>query len=70
MKTDTPTAVYLKDYRPPEFLVEESEMTLDLDFRETKVTTRYRVRRNDPQSSTVSFDIDSIAITAVRGEWF
>lgn len=46
MKTDTPPAVYLKDYTPPAWLVD----TVDLDFviaaGATTVTATLAMRRN------------------------
>ena len=44
-----PRAIYLKDYRPPEFLVDEVSLRFELDPGTTHVFSRLLVRRN-PQN--------------------
>lgn len=46
MRTDTPQAIYRKNYTPPSFLVETVEMGLDLDPSATRVATRLVLKRN------------------------
>ncbi|MBW3559385.1 MAG: aminopeptidase N, partial [Proteobacteria bacterium] len=46
MRTDTPQAVRLADYRPPAFLVDEVELSFDLQPSATRVRARLQLRRN------------------------
>jgi aminopeptidase N len=46
MRTQTPQAIYRKDYTPPSFLVETVEIGFDLDPQATRVAARLRLKRN------------------------
>jgi len=46
MRTDTPQAIYRKNYTPPTFFVDTVEIGFDLDASETRVATRLTMRRN------------------------
>ena len=46
MKTDTPRPIYLKDYRPPEYLIPSVDLDIALAPHETRVRSRLKVRRN------------------------
>ena len=46
MYRTTPAAIQLKDYRPPEFLIEQADLRLDLDAADTRVESRLSIRRN------------------------
>ncbi|MDF3035798.1 MAG: pepN, partial [Paucimonas sp.] len=46
MRTDSPQAIYRKDYLPPAFLVETVEIGFDLDPHRTRVATRLVMQRN------------------------
>ncbi|MEA3274981.1 MAG: M1 family aminopeptidase, partial [Pseudomonadota bacterium] len=46
MYPNTPTAVHLKDYRPPEFLVDRVDLRFDLDADTTRVEAALELRRN------------------------
>jgi aminopeptidase N len=46
MRESTPRAVYLKDYNPPEYLIDTVDLFFELDEEDTRVTSRLRVRRN------------------------
>ena len=46
MLSDAPQTVYLKDYRPPQFLVEQVDLDFDLGEEETRVGARLVVQRN------------------------
>ncbi len=46
MRDASPQAVYLSDYQPPAFVVEELELDFRLDPATTEVTARITVRRN------------------------
>jgi aminopeptidase N len=46
MKESQPSAIYLKDYKVPPFLIDKTELTFDLDEAVTVVTSRLHMRRN------------------------
>ncbi|TYL47782.1 aminopeptidase N [Marinomonas sp. IMCC 4694] len=46
MKESQPSAIYLKDYTVPPFLIDKTELTFDLDEATTIVTSRLHMRRN------------------------
>ncbi|BBL56665.1 aminopeptidase N [Methylomonas koyamae] len=56
MRDASPQTVYLKDYTPPEYLIDQIELHFELDERRTRVQARMNVRRN-PHSSA-----DSVAL--------
>jgi aminopeptidase N len=70
MLNPTPTTIYLKDYRPPAFLI--STVDLDVDVQEdfTRVTAKLAIRRNpkaaDPKAPLVlsgdELELESIAL--------
>ena len=45
MLSDVPQTVYLKDYRPPQFLVEQVDLDFDLGEEQTRVVARLLVQR-------------------------
>jgi len=58
MRDATPQTVYLKDYTPPEYLIDHVELDFDLDEQVTLVRSRLSMRRNpeslaDKQSLTL-----------------
>ena len=46
MKTDTPRPIYLRDYRPPNFLIKNVDLDFKLDPTATKVRSRLKIRAN------------------------
>jgi len=46
MYRTTPPVIQLKDYRPPEFLIDQADLRFDLDLDETLVETELSLRRN------------------------
>ncbi|MBR7888496.1 aminopeptidase N [Marinomonas sp. A79] len=46
MKESQPSAIHLKDYTVPAFLIDKTELTFDLDESTTVVTSRLHMRRN------------------------
>ena len=46
MRTDTPQAIYRKNYTPPSFLVDTVEIGFDLDPVATRVAARLTLKRN------------------------
>ncbi|HZZ33780.1 MAG TPA: M1 family aminopeptidase, partial [Phenylobacterium sp.] len=56
MRTDTPQAIKLADYRPPAFLIDEVHLTFDLKPNATRVTASLRVRRNGDHAEALKFN--------------
>ncbi len=46
MYRTTPPVIHLKDYRPPEFLIDQVDLRFDLDLDETLVEAELSLRRN------------------------
>ena len=46
MKTDTPRPILLKDYRPPNYLIDTVLLDVSLHATRTRVRARLKVRRN------------------------
>ncbi|SBS34490.1 Aminopeptidase N [Marinomonas spartinae] len=46
MKESQPSAILLKDYKVPPFLIDKTELTFDLDETNTVVTSHLHMRRN------------------------
>jgi aminopeptidase N len=46
MRTDNAKTIYLKDYQPPHFLVDQVSLEFDLQQQKTLVTSRLQMRRN------------------------
>ncbi len=46
MYRNTPPTIHLKDYRPPEFLIDRVDLRFDLDPDTTRVTALLELRRN------------------------
>ena len=46
MYRDTPHPIHLKDYRPPEFLIERVDLRFELDLQATRVEAAIAFRRN------------------------
>ena len=53
MKTQTPQTIYLKDYRPPQFLIDTVDLNIDLAEEWTTVKAELSFRRN-PDSTESS----------------
>ena len=59
MKTDVPRPVRLKDYRPPDFLIDTVNLKVSLHASETKIINRMKVRRNpDAKRPATSLHLD------------
>ncbi len=46
MPNSNPAEIYLKDYSPPDFLIDEVALTFELGERQTEVFSRLHLRRN------------------------
>ena len=52
MRDATPQTVYLKDYTPPEYLIESVELNFELDESQTRVSSRLIIYRNPASQHT------------------
>jgi len=58
MREATPKTVYLKDYTPPDYLIDEVELTFELDEAQTQVRANLNLRRNPlSQHDSVSLEL-------------
>ena len=59
MTRDIPKATYLQDYRPPTYLVEQVELSFNLEPQDTIVEANLFVRRNHVNGDEqVAFHLD------------
>ncbi len=65
MDTDTPTTVYLKDYRPPDFLITHSDLDIRLGFDRTTVHAHHTVVRNNPGAENLALNCELMEIECV-----
>ena len=56
MRTETPQAIKLADYRPPAFLIDEVELRFDLKPNATRVKAELKVRRNGEHREPLRFN--------------
>jgi len=68
MKTQTPQTIYLKDYRPPQFLIDTVDLNIDLAEEWTTVKAELSFRRNPDStesSNTLMLDGQKMELMAV-----
>src|SRR5512140_1950630 len=65
MRTDTPQAIRLADYRPPAFLVDEVQLTFHLRPNATRVKARLQVRRNGAHADPLKFNGERLKAISV-----
>ncbi|MCB1504714.1 MAG: aminopeptidase N [Hyphomicrobiaceae bacterium] len=58
MKTDTPRPIRLKDYRPPEYLIDKVDLDIQLDPTRTRVRARLDVRPNPTAANPGPLNLD------------
>ncbi len=69
MRTDNPKTIYLKDYQPPEFLVDRVDLSFDLQEEYTEVESRLELRRNPAcplDNPSLNLDGEQLELLAVR----
>ncbi|GMQ96427.1 MAG: aminopeptidase N [Gammaproteobacteria bacterium] len=67
-QSDTPQPVFLKDYKPPEFLVESIELVFALEPGNTRVHSIARYRRNpecDDEMQSLHLDGNQLQLTEI-----
>jgi aminopeptidase N len=65
MRTDTPQPIRLADYRPPAFLVEEAQLTFDLQPNATRVRARLAMRRNGDHAAPLRLNGERLKLVSV-----
>ncbi len=73
MKTDVPLPIYLKDYAPPAFLIDETVLDLALEPAETRVRARLSMRPNPaskakPKALKLDGEMLKLARLAIGGK--
>ncbi len=66
MKGDQPRTIHLRDYTPPEFLVERVDLVFHLDPRATRVESRLELRRNRPGEGALVLDGADLELLSLR----
>jgi aminopeptidase N len=69
MTDATPSATYLKDYAPPEYLVGQVDLTFILDAEETRVSSRLTVQKNRQSpndNAPLVLDGEALTLDAVK----
>ena len=65
MKHDSNSVVYLKDYRPPDHLIETTRLDICLDFETTLVHATHQVIRQNKDVDTLVLDCELMEIESV-----
>ena len=69
MLREAPNTIYLKDYTPPEFLIDRTELSFELGETETLVSARLTIRKN-PESegmgSEIHLDGEKLELLEIR----
>ncbi|MEM9434476.1 MAG: aminopeptidase N [Pseudomonadota bacterium] len=65
MRTDTPKAIFLKDYTPPAHLVDQVELTFKLHPTRTRVLSRIHFRPN-PEAQDATFYLHGEELTLIH----
>ncbi len=58
MRDATPSAIYLKDYQQPDYLIDTVNLEFDLQQDQTKVSSRMQVRRRIGISESAALVLD------------
>ena len=69
MKTQTPQTIYLKDYRPPQFLIDTVDLDIDLGEEWTTVKANLSLMRNPDStetSNTLMLDGQKMELLSVK----
>jgi aminopeptidase N len=65
MRTDTPQPIRLTDYRPPAFLIDEVQLTFDLQPNTTRVKAKLKIRRNGDHAEPLKFNGERLKTISV-----
>ncbi|MCD4719371.1 MAG: aminopeptidase N [Desulfobacula sp.] len=64
----TPNKIYLKDYTPPVFVVDQVDLTFEIEKNQTKITSKLKIRKNQTDSDkniSLVFDKGDFKIASV-----
>ncbi|MCK5099356.1 MAG: aminopeptidase N, partial [Desulfobacteraceae bacterium] len=64
----TPNKIYLKDYTPPTFIIDQADLTFEIKEDQTKVTSNLKIRKNastTDKSTPFTFDKGDFEIISV-----
>ena len=67
----TPEKIYLKDYTPPVFVVDQADLTFEINEHQTQVTSNLKIRKNKDSAtkdSSLIFDMGAFEIISVVAE--
>jgi len=68
MLRENPQPIYLKDYRPPRFLIDSVELRFELDDADTRVQAQLELRRNpaaDPGDGALRLDGEQLELQRI-----
>ncbi|MDB5477290.1 MAG: pepN [Phenylobacterium sp.] len=65
MRTETPQAIRLSDYRPPAFLIDEVALAFDLAANATRVRATLNVRRNGASTEPLRLNGERLKLISV-----
>ena len=66
MRTDSAEPVRLKDYRPPDYLIDKVDLDVKLDATATKVLARLEIRPNPQGRPDAALILDGDGLRALR----
>ena len=66
MRTDSAEPVRLKDYRPPDYLIDKVDLDVKLDATSTKVLARLEIRPNPQGRPDAALVLDGDGLRALR----
>src|SRR4026209_1175252 len=66
MQTETPRTIYLKDYRPPAWLIEEVFLDVSLEPEATRVASRLAIRPSPQSTPVAEIELDGEKITLLE----
>ncbi len=65
MRDAQPNAIYLKDYQPPAYLIDETHLDFQLDEEQTLVDSRLKLRRNPAAQPVEVLELDGAELELV-----
>jgi aminopeptidase N len=65
LNTDTPTTVYLKDYREPDFSITHTRLEINLDFQATSIYAHHQVVRRNSGAISLELNCELMTIQSV-----
>ena len=66
MNSADPTTVYLSDYTPPIFSIEQSRLVFQLGFASTRIEATHQIQRNSGVSDPLELHYDQLEIVSIE----